>query len=515
MIPRMPGFALLLLLLGVAGAAGAASTEGLERFTGLAPELAATLREAEAATQRQVDVLPDAAARASAWGRLGMFYHAQHLPYAAEEAYGQAIAEAEDARWRYLRAIALSERGELNLAIADYRKVSQTDPSNMAAWYRLGAGLLVVGDQDGALTALQEALKRAPDSAIVLSALADVAVAREQWSQALELLNRAQALAPEAGQLAYKLAMVYRRTGNLVKAQEWLARRDGNSSTPEIDDPVLLEVAQMSRSGRFFLKAGEWALERGDQEQALAAFETAVALAPEDAVAGLAYATALLLNNRGDEAQQEVRRVLDLDPDSARGWYTLAWLLRTSQSSELQTEALGAARMSLALQEDLQTRTLIAALLMRAGSFNMAAGDYAELVRREPTQAYYHFWHGMALLASEDCAARSALAEAVRLKRTWAEAHLVLIRTEAICGYAQAARGRAEALLAVKDDSDTRLTMAFVELGLGRNSVARQLATAELPNPDARLILDALAQAATPRVPFASDSAWWLPPEIR
>lgn len=512
MIMRVPALLLLSLLLTPSSASAGESTM---RFDGLSPVVAEALRTARDDTERQVALLPDAASRSNAWGRLGMFYHAQHLPYAAELAYGKALAEAEDPRWHYLRAIALGERGELDLAINDYRRVTETDPGNMAAWYRLGAGLLVRGDQDGALTALKEARKRAPDSAIVLSALADAAVAGEKWPQALELLERAQALAPEAGQLAYKLAMVHRRMGNLTKAQSWLTRRDGNNSTPEIDDPVLLEVAQMSRSGRFFLKAGEWALERGDHEQALQAFENAVSLEPEDTSAGLALAYALSLNERGNDALKEVRRVLGNDPDSARGWHTLAWLLRTSVSQEDREAAHGAARKSLTLAEDEKTRSLAAGLSMRAGRFKEAAADYAQLVGLEPAQAYYHFWLGLALLGGGDCAALPALVQAVQLQKSWGEAHLVLARAEAICGHGTTARRRVKALLGVKNDPDTRLTLAFVELALGRIEVARQLAMAELPHPDASILLDALDHKTMPRVPFSDESEWWLPPEIR
>lgn len=512
MIMRVPAVLLLLLALTPSSAL---EGESAMRFEGLAPVVAEALRNARDDTERQVALLPDAASRSNAWGRLGMYYHAQHLPYAAELAYGRALAQAEDPRWRYLRAIALGERGELDLAIADYRRVSETDPGNMAAWYRLGAGLLVRGDPHGAVVALNEARKRAPNSAIVLSALADAAVAREKWPEALQLLERAQALAPEAGQLAYKLAMAYRHSGNLVKAQAWLARRNGNNSAPMIEDPLLLEVAQMSRSGRFFLKAAEWALERGDHEQALQAFENAVSLAPEDTSAGLAFAYELSVNERGDQALREVRRVLGMDPDSARGWYTLAWLLRTSESPEDREAAYGAARKSLALAEDANTRALAAGLSMRAARFKEAAADYVQLVGLAPTQAYYHFWLGLALLGNGDCAARPALAQAVQLQKNWGEAHLVLARAEAICGFGETARHRVKALLRVKDDADIRLTLALVEFSLGRNSVARQLATAELPHPDAKNLLDALDQKTMPRVPFAHESEWWLPPEIR
>jgi|TARA_Y100000310_G_scaffold165115_1_gene164863 superkiller protein 3 len=505
----------LLLLLLVMTPSNAVAGEDVMSFDGLSPGLAETLRNARDDTTRRVASLPDAASRSREWGRLGMFYHAQHLPYAAELAYGKALAEAEDPRWRYLRAIALGERGELDLAISDYRRVSQTEPDNMAAWYRLGAGLLVKGDQSGALTAFEEARKLAPESAIVLSALADVAIAREAWPQALELLERAEVLAPDAGQLAYKLAMVHRRMGDVAKAREWLARRDSNNSTPEIDDPVLLEVAQMSRSGRFFVKAGEWALERGDHQQALQAFENAVLLAPDDTTAGLALAYALSISKRDDDALRETRRVLGMDPDSAHGWYTLAWLLRTSESPQDQESAHGAARKSLALTEDERTRTLAAGLSMRAGRFAEAAADYAQLARLQPNQAYYRFWLGLALLGSEDCAARRALTQAVQLQKNWGEAHLVLARAEAICGFGEIAQRRVEALLRVKDDVDTRLTSALVELSLGQSNVARQMATAELPHPDARALLDALDQDRKPRLPFSDESEWWLPAEVR
>ncbi len=502
----------LLIILLVLGS-GTAAAQGM-RFEGLSAELVAALSRAQAETERRVATMKDAASRAEAWGELGMIYHAQHLPFAAEQAYGEGLAEAGDSRWYYLRAIARSERGELDLAIVDYRMVTELRPDYMAAWYRLGAGLLVQDDLVGAEEALDRARELAPDAAIVLAGLADVATAREDYPKALALLERARFLAPDAGQLAYKLAMVNRRIGDAAKAKGWLDERGDNNAVPVIDDPLLLEVASISNNARFFMKAGEWALERGDFGQAARAFESAASLAPSDPTMGVALAYALSMAGRDEQALQEVRRVLNVDTDAARAWYTLAWLLRASDSKVDQEEARAAARRSLELKEDEQTRTLAAALSMRAGQFERAAADFAQLVSLNPKQAYYHYWHGVALLGGGNCDAAKPLATAIVLRRSWGEAHLVLARAHAICGDSAAAQRRALALLKVRDDPDNRITMALVEFGLGRLDTARELAGAELPHPDAEALLEAMRAKRTPRV-FSSTSSWWLPAELQ
>ena len=503
----------LVLALAASAAAGPPA-ESPVRLEGLSPALAEALRNARAETQRQAAVA-DAAARAAAWGRLGMFYHAQHLSYAAEDAYGRALAAVDQPRWRYLRAIVLEERGELEQAVADYRRVASADPDNIAAWYRLGAGLLLKGDVAGAEAALAQADQRLPDSALVLATLADVAVAREQWPAARELLERAWALEPDAGQLAYKLAMLHRRLGDAEAAREWLARRDGDNAAPKIDDPLLLEVAQMSRSARFFVKAGQWALARGDHEGAVQALEQAVALAPDDEDIGLTFAHVLGVAGRGERGLREVGRVLERAAESARGWYLRAWLLRTSTDDARRQRALAAARRSLALAEDERTRTLAAALSMREGRFAEAAADYERLAAAHPDEAYYPYWLALARLGKGDCRARSALARALHLQAKWGEAHLVRARADALCGDREAARRRATALLEVRNDADTRLTLALVELASGHADKAKALASAELPHPDAAMVLNALDGDTLPQAPFAAESAWWLPPEVR
>ena len=476
--------------------------------------IAATLRTAREAVDRELPQLTEATQRADAWGGLGMLYHAQNRLAAAADAYRRALAAAPAARWHYLLAVVQGDRGDLDAAIAEYRRSRSADPRYRLSAYRLGLALLARGDHRAAAVALREALALAPDSAAVHMALGNAAAAAEDWPQARMMLERAAALAPDAGRIAYQLALAHRELGNLDQARLWLARR--NDIAPAVEDPLLLAVAELSLSPAFFTAAGERAWERGEHEDALAAWRNAAALAPEDLDAGLMHAQALAQLGRSAPARREVERVLGIHGNSARAWYLLAFLGRNDEDA---APALQAARTSLELADDETTRALLAALCMGAGSFDAAAAQYETLAARRPEAAYYRYWLGLARLAGRDCpAARPQLQAATRLQSNWGQAHIALVRADALCGDEPArrkARDRALELRQAKDDADTRITLAFAELGLGQRDEAQRLANADKAHADAALLLDALAANTVPKTPFAPNSAWWQPPELR
>lgn len=477
----------------------------------LPPALAATLREAHEEAERLASTSTDASARAAAWGNLGMLYHAHRLRFLARDAYARALDEAETVRWRYLHGIALAELGEIERAAHDFRLVTTATPDNMPAWYRLGVSLLLSGELAGAQAALGRARDLDGDSALVLAAQADVASARGDHRAALGLLTRAVELEPEAGQLAYKLAVTHRALGNAEHASAWLARSPDNRLAPKIDDPVLLEVAQMSRSARFYEVAADWALGRGDLVGAIDALKTAVALAPQDVALALRLATALDDAGQKARAVAETRRALTLDDRSAAAWYRLAWLLRRSDV----VVAEDAISRALALADDARSLALAGAFDMRSARYLSAAGHYQRLAALVPGDAYAYFWLGIARLGAEDCAARDSLGEALRLRGDWGEAHIAMALADALCGFPDAAHSRAATLRSVQDSPETRITLAFAEAAGGRLDAAKRLATSALPDPDAKLLLEALAADALPAKPFAPQSRWWLPPELR
>ena len=500
-----------LMLLGTSPLAAAAMEPAQHRL----PAVAEVLQAARDELREELPQLAEPAQRAEAWGRLAMLHHAQDLLDEAEHAYRQALAEQPARRWHYLLAVVLGERGEVHTAIAEYqRALTAVEGGHALSSYRLGKLYLLEGDHRAAAAALEAAAAAMPDSAAVLGALADAAIGSGDWRRAKSLLQRAAALQPNAGRIAYKLAMAHRHLGELEEARHWLAKR--NATAPSVDDPLLLEVAELSLSAKFFVKAGERAWQRGERQDALAAWRNAAALAPQDVDAGLVYAHALGALGQRKAAIEEARRVLAIDAQSARAWHVLA--LQLYHEAEVG-EALEAAQRAAQLDGDPSARALAAALLMRSRQFDEAAATYQALAAEQPDAAYYRYWLGMAQLGAGHCpAARQAFADALERQSNWGQAHVALVRADALCGdddVRRNARARAEELLAAHAEADTRITLAFAELGLGRTEAARVLATEALPHGDAQLLLASIDEGKLPKLPFAAESDWWLPAELR
>ena len=232
-------------------------------------------------------------------------------------------------------------------------------------------------------------------------------------------------------------------------------------------------------------------------------------------IIGLGLAGILESLGRLVEAIEEMRRIVRENPGEGAVWRRLAGLLHSPDVSA----ALDAAKMERAFDNDDSTRALLAALAMNARSYELAGSVYEELTTRDAENAYYFYWLAMARLADRNCeGALESLAEAIRLRSSWGEAHVVQIRAHALCGGPSErvkARSKASALLRQRPDADLRLTLAFTEMGLGNVDEALMLIEAELPHPDATMLGAALRRNMLPTAPFAVDSQWWEPEEIR
>lgn len=481
-------------------------------FEGMSSLIAETLQTAHETVEQDVETLSSPGERSAARGDLAMLYHAQFLLDAAELEYTKAIDEAPLARWHYLRGIVRMDRGGVLEAIEDFREVVHKEPNNHLALYRLGVAFAVTGDHLQARAVLLRAELQVPESPAVLAALGDAAIAAKNWRLAKDYLEQTWSL-EESGQVAYKLGLVSGRLGDPTALREWIARR--SAVAPTIRDPLLLEVADRSISPRFFVKAAKWAWERGDVDDALQAYRFASNLAPKDAVIGLGFAGMLETQGRITEAIGEVRRVVQENPDEAAAWRRLASLLHPTDISA----ALDAAKRARAVVDDDPSRALLAALAMKARSYGLASSLYQELTTTDAKNPYYFYWLAMARLAGRDCVgALGSLAEAIRLRSSWGEAHVVQIRAYSLCGDPServGARGKAVALMQQRSDPDMRLTLAIADMSLGYVDEARVLIEAELPHPDASMLGDALQRNMLPPAPFAADSTWWEPEEIR
>ena len=481
----------------------------------LAPEFATDIRRMKAHTDEQLAQTTDPHARAEIIGQLAFIYHAQQMLGAAEEAYLAALRNDEVYAYRYLLAIIVLQRGETAEAIAHLDQVVLSKPDYVPAWYRLGGLKLLQGDVGGARVALQNAQKIYPDSAAIMVGLADVAIAEKEWRDAIDLLEKAAVFEPRNGQIAYKLVTAYRQIGNQEEVDAWSSMANQAAQPPPLEDPLLVELAGLVRSGRFFIQAADWAFQRGDREAAGDALRQATQLEPTNLEYSIKYAAFLELTDQVEDAVLELKRLLAIQADAPSAWYFLARLLRDSIDGEQYLQGMVAIQKAVELEpnEDLY-RTLAAAMSLQATMYPHAQEFYMQLVERNPDNPYFYYWFALSRLAEKQCDGREALRRAVALRKNWGEAHVALARADAFCGDLPAATQRLAALSKAAADRDIQSAQAYVALLLGDLENAKVLAEPLLPDPDAKMVVDAIESSTRPERMFSEGSSWWIPPEL-
>ena len=454
--------------------------------------------------------------RSQIYGRLGLVYQAQSLMSLAEETYRLALAEFDFDPWSYLLGMVLTEQGSFTEAIEVFdtlaTKQELPDVLSHLVFFRVGRVHLAMGSVEMASKRLESALAL-NRSAVVLSALADVAIAQKDLSLAKQRLESAIEIDPKAGQLSYKLALVLRDLGQPEKAKQRLEER--NTIAPIIDDPLLLEVAQFNMSSRFFLDAAERAWKRNNREEALLSYERAVVLDPDNLTTGLALVRAYDGMGYREKAGDLIGHYLDKYPDDSESWYGAGYIRRADANSTAAHVALDKA---LDLDSDMETRSLRAGLYLRDGQLLSALEDYKLLVEANSNNASYRYMLGLTRMKMGDCLSSLIdFDEVLSIEPQWGRAHLIAIRIQSICGTAdrkQSALDRARYLVTRQNDIDTRLTVAFAALGLGRRELAAGLIKEDIDHPDARLIQAAIRAGSTPAQPFDQESDWWLAGEL-
>lgn len=306
----------------------------------------------EAALSGDISLSPEIVA--NRWGELGMLLQAHNLHEQAIAAYSNALIVVSDPRWLYLRSIAYGELGILQETIDDLRLVTSSMREVAIIWYRLGQALLSAGRVSDAKEALTRALELDKDLAVAHMSLADAQILDANYDKAKISLQRAYELQPQAGQIAYRMALVERELGNMNSSQVWLQKRV-NQFAPVVEDPMLILVAQYSTNPTFFISAARRAWERGDRETALEAYRQAIALEPENAENLIGYTQLLIALNRIDEASKTLDLIENTSPGEGMLWYLRAVIYL---EDDLVLAALEAVKKAIAIDPTPQALAL-------------------------------------------------------------------------------------------------------------------------------------------------------------
>ncbi len=276
-----------------------------------------------------------------------------------------------------------------------------------------------------------------------------------------------------------------------------------SSPSPDWDDPETAAVGGGRGEPRRHFNRGTALLRQDRTEEAVAAFEQALALHPHYGEARYNLALALGRLGRVDAAIEAYRRVVEADRSawSAKSHYNLALLLsgqdrlREARAAldaalrlrpdfvkarynralllarmELTSEALDDYRKLLDLEPDhARARLKLGALLLREGDLEAAREHLERAVADEPGSERAHHKLGLCLMKlGENERAAAALGRAVEIDPEYVEAHynrgLARQRTKDLAGAAQSFR-RAVALRGDRADYRYRLGVALARSG--------------------------------------------------
>jgi len=209
-----------------------------------------------------------------------------------------AALDPEDATLHRQMGSAFSGAKLFLPAVEAFERVVAAAPQDAAAWRQLGSGNLVLQRWGPASLALERAIELSGEEPGLLLALGYARERTPDIGKALELYRRAARLAPERARPHYRIGRALLAQGNLEDAERAFTK--ASSLDPAMPEPL------------GFL--GEIQLKRGDDALALATLERAVEADPEYFEAY--YHLARVYRRLGRE--EEARKALSLYEDLKR-----------------------------------------------------------------------------------------------------------------------------------------------------------------------------------------------------
>ena len=264
------------------------------------------------------------------------------------------------------RAVMKLHERKFSEAEDQFRKLLLENKGDTRAMNGL-VGTLTAESQSGkAISALQDELKRTPDSIPVRAILARTAALAGNYDLAAEQYQQLLALAPNSEATCLALGTTYRM--------------------------------------------------KGDFANAIAYLKKARATAPKDPVPLIRLGGALALTGQGPEALAVYRDALKLKPDDAATWSNAAYLI-TETGGNLD-EAMKFAQKATQLDTTQPNYTDILGWVYLKKNLNDSAVQvFRVLTRKYPNDATFHYHFGLALLQQGDRAtARAELKTALAQK---------------------------------------------------------------------------------------------------
>jgi tetratricopeptide (TPR) repeat protein len=321
----------------------------------------------------------DAQTLAEAFGRLCALYQRLDVYAPAQGCWRNAMAlEPENFRWTYYAGYLALEQGQYDTALPLLEKARRLNADYAPIELRLGQIWLNTNDLDKAHAALARAAETSGLRGAALYYRGQAALLQRDYASAERYLTESLEIDPEATEVHYPLAQVYRHQGKEALAREHLALFKGRRK-PVVDDPLVTELDEAVQIARTAFRDGIKAVRARDYALAIERFEAGLESDPENLAARVSYARALFLDGQVDAARSQLQSVIARDPKQLLANLLLGLL---DESRGEAGEAAARYRRVLALDANHDAaHFFLANLLFRQGRYEQAAQHYASALK--------------------------------------------------------------------------------------------------------------------------------------
>ncbi len=332
---------------------------------------------------------------ATAYGEIGKLFVAAEFFDAAEACLVNAATLApSEMRWPYLLGHAFRYKNDPARAAASFERALALQPDHVPSLVWLAEMQLAQNHPEKAEPLLIKAQSIRPGDGAILYGLGRVALAKEQFEDAVKHLEGALAAKPTATRIHYPLAMAYRGLGERKKAEEHLRLRGEVDLPPE--DPVLSELAGLLQNAAAYEIRGAEAIDARQWQEAITNLRKASELAPSNAFTHLNLGTSLYMTGDAAGALEQFQTAVRLSPDLAKAHFGIGVLMETRGRDLEAIDAFAAA-----VKYDPQyaeARFSLANALRRSGRVRESLPQYEEVLRLNPAVSQASFGYAMGLV---------------------------------------------------------------------------------------------------------------------
>jgi tetratricopeptide (TPR) repeat protein len=317
-------------------------------------------------------------------GELSRVYHANGFLDAAVRCY-EVLDQLEprEPKWLHRHAIILAGFGEIDPAMAMWRRVVALAPDYAPARLRLADSLLKTSRLDEAAAMYEEVLRRHPKNPYAQLGLARIDFEAQRWERAR---SRLESLVEQTNyELGYDLIVsLYERLGEQGRAAAIRGMMKASGAYRDPVDPWMDELLDVCYDAyRLSVAAGTMAREAAPKSVQL--LERAIALAPDKASNYYQLGTLAVQMGNTAMAREKFEQCTRVDPNFTDGWAQLSDLQlqlgQTTASNQTLAEGLRLNPNSPGLH------LMRARRLQQAGDIDQAVHEYKRSAELRPNEA--------------------------------------------------------------------------------------------------------------------------------